>query len=217
MFLTLAVRIDAHLMRPAGSDRTTENKGAKTSTTHEIAYRHRIAKVVTPDYTKSRCSEHPFKAARLAAGGTVGGVGRLWGGWDGDEDTWRLEAREVDRVCTLDASGPHRMHGEVACCYGKNNKAHTNSSNSDTEQEEETCEIWASSEGVEYLHTGASESDGGRKDFPPSGSASGSASVFDPPPDHLSVSLHLESSPDVTETVVSVPRWSSDGEVWEVC
>lgn len=157
---------------------------------------------MTPDYTKSRCSEHPFKAGGLATGAAVGGVSGLWGGWDRDQDTWHMEAREVDRVCTRDASGPHHMHGEVACCYDANNT----SGGENEEGKEETCEVWASSEAVEYLHTGAGESE----------SHGFAGSLLDAPPKNLSVSLHLEGSPDVTTAVVSVPRWSSDGDVWEV-
>lgn len=42
-----------------------------------------------------------------------------------------------------------------------------------------------------------------------------SNSLFDSPPEEVSVSLYLESDPE-TVVVVAVPRWLSDGEVWEV-
>lgn len=41
-------------------------------------------------------------------------------------------------------------------------------------------------------------------------------SLFFPPPEELSVSLYLESDPDQTMVILAVPRWFSDGEVWEV-
>lgn len=39
---------------------------------------------------------------------------------------------------------------------------------------------------------------------------------FVAPPDELSVSIFLEDDPDEIVATVAVPRWYSDGEVWEV-
>lgn len=44
----------------------------------------------------------------------------------------------------------------------------------------------------------------------------GTDPLFDPPPDELSVSLYSKSDPKTTLAVVTVPRWLSDGDVWEV-
>lgn len=41
--------------------------------------------------------------------------------------------------------------------------------------------------------------------------------IFDSPPKELSVSLYAESDPENSLAVVNVPRWLSDGVVWEVC
>lgn len=40
--------------------------------------------------------------------------------------------------------------------------------------------------------------------------------LFLPPPEELSVSLYLEGDPEEATVVLAVPRWFSDGEVWEV-
>lgn len=61
------------------------------------------------------------------------------------------------------------------------------------------------------------------------GEAAARTSIFDPVPDDISVFLYLEREDSELElddddghaagfvsTVLSVSRWSSDGEVWEV-
>lgn len=44
----------------------------------------------------------------------------------------------------------------------------------------------------------------------------GGSSSFLPPPRELFVPLYLNGNPDEIMETVTVPRWFSDGEVWEV-
>ncbi|CAM9990699.1 unnamed protein product [Pylaiella littoralis] len=215
-----------------------------TTTTTTMAH-YTVRKGVIPDYYSTpRCSEHPLKAEVLAAAGEGAGTAGSAAGWRKDEDAWRIEAREVDRVCTRDAFGAHRLHAELSCCHhGGGGTAFPGTSGHGSSSE--VCEIVAQSAPVEYLHTGLSVSDAGYpkhghvvnilsdswaavdrggsgSDFgsgtgsdSESGSAFGSGSLLlDPPPEDISVSVYVERAAENT-IVVSVPRWISDGEVWE--
>ncbi|CAM9243873.1 unnamed protein product [Ectocarpus sp. 12 AP-2014] len=90
-------------------------------------------------------------------------------------------------------------------------------------------EVLATSTMVEYFHTGhladvlssspwVAPSGGESRDSKGEHNGDGSKvsnPLFDSPPEEISVSLSLESDPDETFAVVAVPRWLSDGEVWE--
>lgn len=185
-----------------------------------------LARAVTPAYP-SRCCEHPAHSATMAA---AGGAARAW---DSNPDVWYVEAREIEKVCTQDAFGIHRMHAELTCCSGGGGGGEGVSRDDSTATAiggaavspgeallQPSCEVIASAAPVEYFHTANGEE-------PPTtwkegkgvdeGSVSSSQSLLDPPPDDISVSLHLDSSTsDDARAVLSVPRWSSYGEVWEV-
>lgn len=181
-----------------------------------------LAVAVTPVYPP-RCSEHPAHSATMAA---AGGAGRAW---DHNPDMWCVEAREIEKVCTQDAFGLHRMHAELACCSGG---AEEGVSGDDTatavggsgvssgEALQSSCEVIASAAPVEYFHTanGAAIPTVRGEDYKEGeGSVLSSPLLLDPPPEDITVSLHLDSSTsDDARAVVSVPRWSSDGDVWEV-
>lgn len=96
--------------------------------------------------------------------------------------------------------------------------------------EESEWEVLATTATVEYFHTGngadvlssspwteatAAEEhvDAGEKRGDGLG---GTIPLLVPPPEELSVSLYLEDDPNEIVAVVAVPRWHSDGEVWEV-
>ncbi|CAM9959026.1 unnamed protein product [Ectocarpus sp. 13 AM-2016] len=90
-------------------------------------------------------------------------------------------------------------------------------------------EVLATSAMVEYFHTGhladvlssspwTAPSGGESRDSKGEHRCDGSnlsTPLFDSPAEEISVSLYLESDPDETFVVVAVPRWLSDGEVWE--
>ncbi|CAB1099187.1 unnamed protein product [Ectocarpus sp. CCAP 1310/34] len=90
-------------------------------------------------------------------------------------------------------------------------------------------EVLATSAMVEYFHTGhladilssspwVAPSGGESRDNKGKHKSDGSKvsnPLFDSPPEEISVTLYLESDPDETFVVVAVPRWLSDGEVWE--
>lgn len=97
--------------------------------------------------------------------------------------------------------------------------------------EDSRWEVLATSAEVEYLHTGNlvdvlssnpwEAAAGEEENFDSAGNTKGGGSgdtnpLLTPPPEDLSVSLHLENDPANTLVVVAVPRWLSDGEVWEV-
>ncbi|CAN0449180.1 unnamed protein product, partial [Ectocarpus sp. 8 AP-2014] len=179
---------------------------------------HAIRMAVIPDYGTPRCSDHPRAAETLAAtAGVAGTAGASWGNF---EDMWLIEARQVDRVCTREAFGPHRMQGELACCFSDGAHAADRETGA-----VETCQVQAISAPVEYHHTGhladvlsSSWAEQERGFVSGSGAGSGepgpSGLLFDPPPEEISVSVYVETAPDAASAVMSVPRWSSDGDVW---
>lgn len=179
---------------------------------------------VTPVYG-SRCSEHPAHAAMAATATAAEGAAAAWAH---NEDMWYVEAREVERVCTNDAFGPHRIHAELACCDGGeggggDNNAddtveHNNAAGPAGEAAALSCEVVATAAPVEYLHTAngapmilSAWSEEIRQETGPNNPL-----LHPPPPEDISISLHLEHRSDTVKGVVTVPRWSSDGEVWEV-
>ncbi|CAM9184652.1 unnamed protein product [Ectocarpus sp. 12 AP-2014] len=197
----------------------------------EAAVEMQTAIVPTYDHNP-HCSEHPAKA--LA-------------GWGANEDVWRLDSRAVDRVCTREAFGAHRIHGELACrrststvaesqskpiVHGNANEGGWGSAASsplpESNMKGPAWEVLATSAMVQYFHTGhladvlssfpwTAPSGGERHDNKGAENGDGSTvsnPLFDSPPEEVSVSLFLESDPE-TLVVVAVPRWLSDGEVWE--
>ena len=83
----------------------------------------------------------------------------------------------------------------------------------------------ATSAVAEYFHTGnlvdvlsssAWEVDAESKYDESKGHEGDTSSLFDSPPEEISVSLYVESDPENSAFVVKVPRWLSDGEIWEV-
>lgn len=174
-----------------------------------------------------RCSEHP-------AQNTVGAMrGDRW--WDHDNDAWYLEARTIDGVCTGDMFGSHSMRAELACCQEKKSdytnaaaavvtgvdgveQPPTDAAGADMRAKSppRSCEIFASTPSVEYFHTanGVPEA---RASTASNGDSARSPSPSDLPPDSISVSLYVENAASTaTMGTVTVPIWSSDGEVWEV-
>lgn len=169
-----------------------------------------VAVGVTPVYG-SRCSEHPAHATMAAA--TAKGAAPVW---THNKNMWYMEAREVDRVCTNDTFGPHRVHAELACCDGGEGGG-ANTVEHDVAgpgEPESSCEVLAIAAPVEYIHTanGAPVLSAWSEEQ----QETGPSPLLLPPPDNISVSLHLERLPATVNGVVTVPRWSSDGEVWEV-
>ena len=90
-------------------------------------------------------------------------------------------------------------------------------------------EVLATSSVAEYFHTGnlndvlssspwkvADESEHDDAPGEEGGDQGDASSIFDSPPEEISVSLYVDSDPENTSSVFSVPRWFSDGEVWEV-
>ncbi|CAN0191442.1 unnamed protein product, partial [Ectocarpus fasciculatus] len=182
------------------------------------ATRHTIRRPVIPEYGTPRCSEHPRAAATLAAAAGAG--------WGNHEDMWLVEARQVDRVCTEEAFGPHRMQGELTCCFSDGG-GHAADLETGASAGKETCQVLATSAPVEYHHTGhladvlsSSWAEQERGFVSGSGADSGGSGpgpgglLFDPPPEEISVSVYVETAPDAAEVVMAVPRWSSDGDVW---
>ncbi|CAM9892349.1 unnamed protein product, partial [Ectocarpus fasciculatus] len=100
---------------------------------------------------------------------------------------------------------------------------------SESNLEGPTWEVLATSAMVDYFHTGhladvlssspwTTPSGGESRDNKGADNGDGSKvsnPLFHSPPEEISVSLFLESDPDETVVVVAVPRWLSDGEVWE--
>lgn len=184
---------------------------------------HTIRRAVIPDYGTPHCSDHPRAAATLATtAGVAGTAGASWGNY---EDMWLIEARQVDRVCTREAFGPHRMQGELACCFSDG--GHAGDREIGASGGKETCEVQAISAPVEYHHTGhladvlsSSWAEQERGFVSGSGAGSGESGpgglLFDPPPEEISVSVYVETAPDAAAAVMAVPRWSSDGDVWMV-
>lgn len=73
-----------------------------------------IKTTLTPTYERNvRCSEHPAEAATVAAAAGEGA-------WADNEVIWRLETRAIDRICTREVFGAHRIYGELACHDGNN-------------------------------------------------------------------------------------------------
>ena len=68
------------------------------------------AKAVFPVYPP-RGSEHPLQEAMKDRVGDRDG-----GAWDASEDVFYLEARDIERICTADSFGIHRVHAELSCC-----------------------------------------------------------------------------------------------------
>ena len=69
-----------------------------------------IETAIRPAYEKKkRCSEHPAKEAAAASSLAARGA------WTDSEITWRSEAREIEKICTSETFGSHRIHGELAC------------------------------------------------------------------------------------------------------
>lgn len=156
---------------------------------------------IIPTYTP-RCSKHP------AQGGTAKAVaGTVRREWDSNLDTWYLEARVIERVCVEEAFGSHRLDAELECCAD-------GAAPSTLLGEDATCEVFATTTPVEYFHTG----NGADRVLPVAhiGEDEHVNSLLDPPPMNISVSLFLETDPEFARAVVTVFRWSSDGEVWEV-
>lgn len=170
-----------------------------------------------------RCGEHPEHDAAVAAGNE-------W--WTSDKDAWYVEARTVDQVCTTDVFGRHRMRTELVCCGkvaddGANKPTVANGAGHPAqngvwtaaetvaaapELSSPLCETLAGTAPIEYFHTsnGVAEVSGvGERMEAP-------LSVVEPLPDRISVSLYLDGTPD-TSASLTVPRWSSEGEVWQVC
>ena len=171
-------------------------------------------RAVFPVYSP-RCSEHPLQAAMEEAGG------RARGGWDSSEDVFHLESREIERVCTADSFGSHRVHAELSCCTfgaaGESANSQASTATGDATPPRSTCEVFAKTAQVEYFHTGngADVYSSWEEEHGQQGGESRSR-LLDPPPEDISVSLYLESAPETIRTTVTVPRWSSDGNVWEV-
>lgn len=172
----------------------------------------KVMSAVVPVY-KSRCSEHPAQAATAAAA-----AGGSEGAWGNNQNVWHVEARTVDRVCTSEAFGSHAIHAELACCTGDvPASAILDGAATPTEANPPSsrCEVFANAAPVEYFHT-ANGADSSSLWVEAGEAGQGSGSLLDPPPEIISVSLYLESAPEAEHAVVAVPRWSSDGEVWEV-
>lgn len=93
--------------------------------------------------------------------------------------------------------------------------------NAERQAERPEWEVLATSATVEYFHTGnladvLSASPWTEENETAPSSFGGANPLLVPPPEDLSVSLYLKSDPDETVVVVAVPRWFSNGEVWEV-
>lgn len=188
-----------------------------------------VMRAVTPAYPP-RCSEHPLQTAAAAAAKTGGNGGGGWH-WESSEDTYSLEPRSIERVCTDESFGPHLAHAELSCCTsgvtGVSAYDEATTAAGDTATTRSTCEVFAKTDPVEYFHTGngadvysswgkekAEEEE--EEDNRSGGGGGAGQPLLDPPPEDISVLLYLENARDTLRTTVSVPRWSSDGEVWEV-
>lgn len=91
-------------------------------------------------------------------------------------------------------------------------------------------EVLATSATVEYFHTGilsnavasspsiTEEAERQNRDDASETNSDRvvATSIFDSPPEELSVPLYLKGDPNKVVETVAVPRWLSDGEVWEV-
>lgn len=178
--------------------------------------RHGLSLVYAP-----RCSKHPDHDVAVAAG-------KEW--WRNDKDAWYVEARTVDRVCTRDVFGSHSMRVDVVCyqetghgddstraAAGAEEKRVENGDGAAGTATPATpgalpFEVITSAQSIEYVHTangaGAAVSSGEKNMEAP-------AATLGSLPDQVSVSLYLDGASDTSATV-TVPRWSSDGEVWQV-
>ena len=99
----------------------------------------------------------------------------------------------------------------------------------DSELEGSQWQVLATSAVIEYFHIGnlkdvlsssswevADESKHNDAPDEEGGHQGDESSIFDSPPEEISVSLYADSDPKNTSFVFTVPRWLSDGEVWEV-
>lgn len=176
--------------------------------------RLRVARGLSVRYPP-RCSGHPARD-RLGAMTRAG-----W--WEENQDAWYLEARVVERVCTGDAFGAHEMRAELACwesrglspaaASGKEEQAAGDGAD-EPGLSSRGCRVLASTPPTEFFHT----ANGAESTPVPDGGGS-AVGLLDPPPVDVSVSLYLDapaSTSTVGEGLVSVPRWSTDGEAWEV-
>lgn len=67
-----------------------------------------INTVLVPAYENRKlCSKHPATASTAAAAGG--------GDWANDEVAWHLQTRAIDKICTREMFGAHRIYGELAC------------------------------------------------------------------------------------------------------
>lgn len=95
--------------------------------------------------------------------------------------------------------------------------------------EDSYWEVVAASDVVEYFHTGnlvdvlspypwatAVKEKNHEIGINRGGGSGNTNPLLTSPPEDLAVSLYLESEPANTLVEVTVPRWLSDGEVWEV-
>lgn len=170
-----------------------------------------------------RCSEHPEQERTAAAG-------KEW--WRTNKDGLYVEARTIDRVCSRNYFGPHRVRAELACYAreggkGSSGEALAASSNVQKAVEERAgsadmaaptpeltsppVEIVATSASIEYIHTG----NGATGVASLEGNKTAEVAVTQPLPEDVSAFLYLEGMP-YTSATVTVPRWSCEGDVWQV-
>lgn len=191
-------------------------EGLRTPLNTAETEQNMVSRAVFPAYSP-RCSEHPLQAAMEDAAG-----GRDAGDWDASEDAFHLEARDIERVCTADDFGPHRVHAELSCCtFGVADVSaydETATPAGDAATPRASCEVFAKTAPVEYFHpaNGADVYSSWEEEDTELGEERSRSRLLDPPPEVISVSLYSGSAPDTVRTTVAVPRWSSDGEVWEV-
>lgn len=178
-----------------------------------------VYSAVVPVYDNSvSCSAHPAAAEVAAA------AGKIWP-TASEDNSWHIEAREVDRVCTNNVYGSHVMHAELAC-YGRGRAASASTEfepalgSSDLKPSQPLSppefEVVATAAPVEYFHTANGEESVSGSSKAGQREGEEQESIFASPPEELTVSLYLENAHDPVNVVVAVPRWSSDGEVWEV-
>ncbi|CAM9686307.1 unnamed protein product [Ectocarpus fasciculatus] len=189
---------------------------------------------IIPDYDhKPHCSEHPAKA--LAGWSANEDAWRLHSrAMDKVCTREAFGAHHIHSELACRRSTSTVAEGQTKpIVHGNGNEGGWGSAApplpSETNMEGPAWEVLATSAMVEYFHTGhladvlssspwTAPSGGESRDN--KGADNGDRSkasnmLFDSPPEEISVSLYLESDPDGTVVVVAVPRWLSDGEVWE--
>lgn len=158
----------------------------------------KIEQAITPTYPP-RCSRNPIQRE---SHNHMEGLSQA--------QKYLLLGHQVDRVCSDDVAGGHRIHAELVCCSCPGAGPVANGLS------QSFCGVQARSNENYFFHTPANaESEDSFAQYPAMDATV--SAPLDAQNYMISVQLYLEGDLGLTKpTTITVPRWSSDGQIWEV-